>query len=200
VALKYDFSSGTKRFFDSLGSFNTTVIGIDPCAGIASCGSASTWPIPTDGTLPAGAQIPGSLTAYNVSSLSFGSYTLASGLKSILVTFTVAGTSGNRNVVIAYGGHLAREAEWGAGNGASSFPASGKAQASLDGGADKTITVALSAVPRKADLALTKSDSPDPICTGNNLTYTLTLTNNGPQQATTITVTTACQRNQLARP
>ena len=33
------------------------------------------------------------------------------------------------------------------------------------------------------DLAVTKSDSPDPVTAGNNLTYTITVTNNGPDVA-----------------
>ncbi len=40
-----------------------------------------------------------------------------------------------------------------------------------------------------ADLAITKTDSPDPVTTGNDLTYTVTVTNNGPDAATSVTVT-----------
>jgi uncharacterized repeat protein (TIGR01451 family) len=40
-----------------------------------------------------------------------------------------------------------------------------------------------------ADLSVTKSDSPDPVRVGNNLTYTLIVTNNGPAAATGVTVT-----------
>jgi uncharacterized repeat protein (TIGR01451 family) len=42
-----------------------------------------------------------------------------------------------------------------------------------------------------ADLALTKTDSPDPVTVGNNLTYTITVTNNGPNPATGVNVTDA---------
>ncbi len=38
-----------------------------------------------------------------------------------------------------------------------------------------------------ADLSLSKSDSPDPVTAGNNLTYTITLTNAGPSSATSAT-------------
>src|SRR4030095_12101986 len=34
-----------------------------------------------------------------------------------------------------------------------------------------------------SDLSLTKTDSPDPVTAGNNLTYTITVTNNGPDTA-----------------
>jgi len=40
-----------------------------------------------------------------------------------------------------------------------------------------------------ADLSVTKTDSPDPVTTGNDLTYTVTVTNNGPDPATSVTVT-----------
>jgi uncharacterized repeat protein (TIGR01451 family) len=40
-----------------------------------------------------------------------------------------------------------------------------------------------------ADLSITKADSPDPVTAGNNLTYTVTVTNNGPDTATSVIVT-----------
>jgi uncharacterized repeat protein (TIGR01451 family) len=46
-----------------------------------------------------------------------------------------------------------------------------------------------SAAPGDADLSITKADSPDPIVQGNNLTYTITITNNGPLAATNVVVT-----------
>jgi uncharacterized repeat protein (TIGR01451 family) len=39
-----------------------------------------------------------------------------------------------------------------------------------------------------ADLAITKTDSPDPVIAGNDLTYTVTVSNNGPDTATSVTV------------
>ncbi len=47
-----------------------------------------------------------------------------------------------------------------------------------------------SAAPGDADLAITKTDSPDPVVQGNSLTYTITVTNNnGPLAATNVVVT-----------
>ncbi len=40
-----------------------------------------------------------------------------------------------------------------------------------------------------ADLAITKADSPDPVVTGGNVTYTITVTNNGPGIAQSVVVT-----------
>ena len=39
------------------------------------------------------------------------------------------------------------------------------------------------------DLSLTKTDAPDPVTVGTHLTYTITVTNNGPGNATGVTVT-----------
>jgi uncharacterized repeat protein (TIGR01451 family) len=43
--------------------------------------------------------------------------------------------------------------------------------------------------PPTANLALAKTDSPDPVTVGNDLTYTITVTNNGPDIATGVVVT-----------
>ena len=43
--------------------------------------------------------------------------------------------------------------------------------------------------PPPADLAVTKSDSPDPVSTGGVLTYTVVVSNNGPATAANVTMT-----------
>jgi uncharacterized repeat protein (TIGR01451 family) len=45
--------------------------------------------------------------------------------------------------------------------------------------------------PSGADLSITKSGAPNPVVSGKRLTYTLTTTNNGPEDATGVTVTDA---------
>lgn len=59
--------------------------------------------------------------------------------------------------------------------------------ADLDlGNNEDTLTTAVAV---SGDLAITKADSPDPVIAGNVLTYTLTVTNSGPSDATGVTVT-----------
>jgi uncharacterized repeat protein (TIGR01451 family) len=41
---------------------------------------------------------------------------------------------------------------------------------------------------KKADLSVVKSDSPDPVTVGQNLTYTIVVTNNGPDTAENVTL------------
>src|SRR5262249_2040431 len=54
---------------------------------------------------------------------------------------------------------------------------------------------ATTTVQARADLAVTKSDSPDPVIAGNNLTYTINFVNNGPSDAQSVTVTDAVPAN-----
>ncbi len=46
-----------------------------------------------------------------------------------------------------------------------------------------------------ANLSVTKTDSPDPVVVGNNLTYTVTVTNSGPDTATSVTLTDTLPAN-----
>ena len=48
--------------------------------------------------------------------------------------------------------------------------------------ANNTGTIQAS-VPRSADLSVTKTDTPDPVTAGNNLTYTISASNAGPESA-----------------
>ena len=64
----------------------------------------------------------------------------------------------------------------------------------FDGNDDMTATIDMGmdeftgAAVQNADLAVTKSDSPDPVVEGQSLTYTIVVTNNGPATANNVTL------------
>src|SRR4030095_9086480 len=101
LVLRYDMSRGGRGvFIDSVASWDATEVGVDVAKGVTLGGPATTWPIKVDSGLPPHAQRGGNLTTYNVQELSFGDYTTTDGVRGIRITFTVAGSSGNRVVVI----------------------------------------------------------------------------------------------------
>jgi M6 family metalloprotease-like protein/uncharacterized repeat protein (TIGR01451 family) len=57
------------------------------------------------------------------------------------------------------------------------------------------IVAAFADMASSADLALTKVDSPDPVAVASPLTYTITVTNNGPNTATGVTLTDTLPEN-----
>jgi uncharacterized repeat protein (TIGR01451 family) len=61
--------------------------------------------------------------------------------------------------------------------------------------ADATRSFTLDLVPNVADLAVTKSDSPDPVHVGQNLTYTVRVSNAGPQAATGVSLNDTVPKN-----
>jgi len=63
------------------------------------------------------------------------------------------------------------------------FTASGSTSDPNNG--NNAVTVQTAYVVPKADLAITATDSPDPVGPDGNITYTVTVTNNGPNAATT---------------
>ncbi|MFL6216239.1 MAG: HYR domain-containing protein, partial [Blastocatellia bacterium] len=80
-------------------------------------------------------------------------------------------------------------------NGATITNSAVAASATGDGNANNNTGTATTSVITRADLAVTKSDSPDPVIAGNNLTYTINFVNNGPSDAQTVTVTDAVPAN-----
>jgi uncharacterized repeat protein (TIGR01451 family) len=82
----------------------------------------------------------------------------------------------------------------GSGNGQVSFTVAANTGAARQGTmtiAGQTFTVSEDAVGSSnpsADLSITKTGSPNPVTVGSNLTYTITVTNNGPSGATGVTV------------
>jgi uncharacterized repeat protein (TIGR01451 family) len=67
--------------------------------------------------------------------------------------------------------------------------------ATIDGAQDDPVasnnsdTETTTVDPRRADLSITKADDADPVTVGDQVTYTLTAANDGPQNATGVTIT-----------
>ncbi len=117
----------------------------------------------------------------------------------VTVHFTTSGNIGDTLLLSLYlSGQLASAADpdgagpaigWGTGFGASSAPGSSYhfALVNLDGnavgGEDDQINSNVVSAGHHADLSVTKS-CPNSIHAGNNVTYTITATNNGPETAT----------------
>ena len=53
----------------------------------------------------------------------------------------------------------------------------------------KTVRDVVAPAANSADVSVTKTDSPDPVIVGNNLTYTLNVHNAGPTAAAAVTLT-----------
>src|SRR5256885_1077342 len=80
-------------------------------------------------------------------------------------------------------------------NGATISNSATAATTTTDPSSGNNTGTATTTVQTQADLAITKTDSPDPVVASQNLTYTITLNNNGPSDAQTVSVTDAVPAN-----
>src|SRR5262249_27900928 len=80
-------------------------------------------------------------------------------------------------------------------NGATITNSATAAPTSSDPNTANNTATATTTVSTQADLSVTKTDSPDPVIAGNNITYTINFTNNGPSDAQTVTVADAVPAN-----
>ena len=65
----------------------------------------------------------------------------------------------------------------------------------VDPNAGNNASMTTTAVVARADLAVTKADSPDPVIAGTNLTYSIALINNGPSDAQNVSLSDALPAN-----
>ncbi len=152
---------------------------ITPQSNVTITGSVATYPTGTP--LIAGATVTATCTGCN---------------NSPTVSYTGGGTSTNAtggfSVSVTYPGRgPATVTLTASAPGYSSVPQSSDTRTCTDKGSSCTaspVTLLLDPALR-ADLSVTKTDSPDPVIAGANLTYTITVANAGPNAAQSVSLT-----------
>ena len=123
--IEYDTIDSGKHAYDYLTSYNRTETTASPCSDISPCAGGSSFPIPADPALvfanASSTQVAGAISIWNgtITGIAYGSSD-AAGKRSVIVTFTAA----NSTVVLAWGGHIASQIDWGAGNSAGAISGS----------------------------------------------------------------------------
>src|SRR3954453_8850324 len=125
LVIQYDTLQQGTHAYDYLTSFDATEKNANPVHDLAGTAAGNCFPIPVDLTNsfanPGSTQEPGCIQIYNgtITSVSYGTAD-ATGQRSGIVTFTAT----NPTVVVAWGGHIASQIDWGAGNSASAISGS----------------------------------------------------------------------------
>jgi uncharacterized repeat protein (TIGR01451 family) len=125
LVIQYDTLQGGKHAYDYLTSFDATEVTADPVNDIPGTSAGNCVSIPVDLTNvfanPGSSQKPGCIQIYNgqITGIAYGSAD-AAGQRSVIVSFTVT----DPTAVIAWGGHIASQIDWGAGNSASAISGS----------------------------------------------------------------------------
>lgn len=124
VVIGYDFIHSGKHAIDYLGTYNATELDSDPCSGVTGCSALATdtAPTPLDPSLPATVpQIPGVFTIWGATFDSDPVFVPCGVANESLVRCVQISFTPNAGVtapVLAWGGHIAWRAEWGAGQSA----------------------------------------------------------------------------------
>jgi uncharacterized repeat protein (TIGR01451 family) len=132
LEIGYDSTKGGVHAYDYLTSFDRTEGDAAPCSDSAGCSGAptSTKAIPTDPTLADAAppvdQVAGSLSAWGatIDGLSYSVLPASPEGTANHVTLKVSFTATSTTVVLAWGGHVASQIDWGAGDGAGAISGS----------------------------------------------------------------------------
>jgi uncharacterized repeat protein (TIGR01451 family) len=124
VTIEWDTTKSGKHAIDYIDDWNESVLNADPCLGVSGCsGSPTLFAIPADPQVTGAGVTPnaGSFAMWGgtVTGVSAYFYSGGSGFSGdkeagITVTFTAAVA----NPVLAWGGHIASRADWGANNSA----------------------------------------------------------------------------------
>ena len=131
LVLQYDTLQSGKHAYDYLSSYNRTETDADATTGVSPAVAGNCAAIPIDMTIlfanPSSTQVPGCIQIWNgtITNIQYGT-TDQTGQRSVIVTFTAA----NSTVLLAWGGHIATQVDWGAGNSAGAISGSnGRSQA-----------------------------------------------------------------------
>ena len=78
VTIEWDTTKAGKHAIDYLTTYNQTVTNANPCLGVASCGAATTFPIPVDPQVTGGGVTPvaGNFTMFGGTITSVSAYSL----------------------------------------------------------------------------------------------------------------------------
>lgn len=185
-------TKGGKHAYDYLTTYNRTQAA-DPCYGVSGCGASSVFPIPADLQVTGAGVTPdsGNFTIFggsitNVSAYTYTDGTGFSGDKTARLTITF--TASQANPVLAWGGHVASQIDWGLGNSAAAISGAPYHMStnSLDGDSSgkQDRSIQASAILPTPTMSTQVSDSL--VTTGTAVTDTATLT--GPDSPLTGTV------------
>ena len=174
VTLDYDTTKSAKHAFDYLTTYNRTVSTAAPCAGVTGCsGSPATAAIPNNDPNIPFPYTTGVFSIWNatINSVAFQGVTSGSyagdSTTSIKVTFTVTGSTGTKNVVLAWGAHIATRADWGVNNSAVAISGSpyhvsmGAVSSNFGNQGNRDLQTAAAAVIFPGSVTIVKHASPE---------------------------------------
>src|SRR5437762_4816355 len=125
LVIQYDTLQQGTHAYDYLTSYNASEKNADPVHDISGTTAGNCYDIPKDMTIvfknPGSTQETGCISIWNgtITKVQYGA-TDTEGQRSVIVTFTAT----DPTVVIAWGGHIASQIDWGAGNSAGAISGS----------------------------------------------------------------------------
>src|SRR5919201_2009705 len=191
LVIQYDTLQGSNHAYDYLGSYNRTETSADPTSGVSGLNAGNCVAVPVDllnvFANPGSSQTPGCIQIWNgtITGLSYG-VADPTDKRSVIVSFTAS----DPTVLLAWGGHVASQIDWGLGNSASAISGSPYHMRLLTldgphlGNQDRSIkAAAILPIPP----TFTTQADPSGISVGQSVTDTATLAgsaSNGPVDGT----------------
>ncbi len=179
LVIQYDTLQSGLHAYDYLTSYNRTETTADATTGLSGLTAGNCFAIPPDllnvFANPGSSQVPGCIQIWNgtITNIAYG-VADSTGQRSVTVTFGAS----DPTVLIAWGGHIASQIDWGLGNSASAISGSPYHMRLLDldggglGNQDRSIkAAAILPIPP----TFTTQASPSQISAGQSVTDTATL-------------------------